>query len=144
MVAFMSIDVLGASARSVCQHLTHLVTTPTAGSVDPQVFTYPQRCGFFIVTNSFMNRAEHLGPVFIVIRRSVDIRLHGSLFSLSLRHLTNSPFCPPLTSQVCTAIAIDMRTALARFFVEHFCTPKPQLKPELSPSPGGLRLKARA
>ena len=103
MVAFTSIDVLGASARSVCQHLTHLVTTPTAGSVDPQVFTYPQRCGFFIVTNSFMNRAEHLGPVFIVIRHSVDIRLHGSLFSLSFRHLTNSPFCPPLTLQVCRA-----------------------------------------
>lgn len=145
MVAFTSIDVLGASARSVCRHLTHLVTTPSAGTVDPRVFTYPQRCGFFIVTDPFMNRAEHLGPAFtIVIRRSVDIRLHGSLFSLSLRHHTNSPFCPPLISQVCIAIAIDMRTALARFFVEHFCTPKPQLKPEPSPSPGGLRLKARA
>ena len=144
MVAFMSIDVLGASVRSVCQHLTHLVTTLTVGSVDPQVFTYPQMCGFFIVTNSFMNRAEHLGPVFIVIWHSVDICLHGSLFSLSLHHFTNSPFCPPLTSQVCTAIAIDMCTALARFFIKHFCTPKLWLKPEPSPSPGGLRLKAQA
>jgi len=42
MVALTSIDVLGASARSVCRHLTHSVTTPTADSVDPRVFTYPQ------------------------------------------------------------------------------------------------------
>ena len=145
MVAFTSIDILGASVRSVCQHLTHLVTTPSAGSVDPQVFTYPQRCSFFIVTNPFMNRAEHLGPAFtLVIWHSVDICLHGSLFSLSLHHHTNSPFCPPLTLQVCIAIAIDMCTALARFFIEHFCTPKPWLKPELSPSSGSLRLKAQA
>jgi len=53
-------------------------------------------------------------------------------------------FCPPLTSQVCTAMSVDMRTALSRFLAERFCTLKPRLKPEPSPSPGGLRLKARA
>jgi hypothetical protein len=42
----MSIDVWGALARSFCLQLTHLFSTPTAGSVDPRVFacSYPHPC----------------------------------------------------------------------------------------------------
>jgi len=44
-------------------------------------------------------------------------------------------FCPPLTSQVRTAMSIDMRTALSRFLAAHFCTLKLRLSAQARAGP---------